>query len=89
MKSRTMHLRIAQGGALLIVPAPSAEPTGITLEGVPEAVSNAEAVKRLSRIMFVPWPKAVAWDVIANAGPGRIFRPGDCATLETEGRLRL
>ena len=88
MTTRIVALqRLAAGVMTLTQPdKPPGEPS-IQVAGVPSDVPTATVIRQVNRVAFIPWPRSVAWEVIAEAPQGRVFRPQDCAALAEAGTL--
>ena len=88
MKTRMVALHRMEGGVMTLAPpsSHSREPS-LQIADVPIDVPNSLVIRQANRVAFVPWPRSVAWEVIAEAQQGRIFRPQDCAALAEAGTL--
>lgn len=85
--TKIVHARIGRHGELLTTTGPMGDASEISVTDVPEHLPTSHVIAALSRVAFVPWPKAVSWSVLR--GKRRFYRPRDCRALAAEGRMRL
>jgi hypothetical protein len=74
--TKTIHIAIASdgNGRLVLDREDSTRDTHCAVRDVPEALSAATVMLQVSRLIFWPWPRAVAWPDIAELPPGQFVR---------------